>query len=52
MLTMLAARAAAPFLFGVRLAVALAGYLACLQFAPDLVQGLRASAAPRRMSAA
>ena len=50
-LTVLAALAAAPLLFGVLLAVALGGHLA-LQFAPDLVRGLRAGSAPRRMSAA
>ena len=44
---MLAALAAAPLLFGVLLAVALGGYLA-LQFAPDLVRGLRAGSAPRQ----
>ena len=50
-LTVLAALAAAPFLFGVLLAVALGGYMT-LQFAPDLMRGLRASSAPRRISAA
>ena len=50
-LTVLAALVAAPLLFGVLLAVALGGYLA-LQFAPDLVRGLRAGSAPRRMNAA
>jgi gas vesicle protein len=47
----LATLAAAPFLFGVLLAVALGGYMT-LQFAPDMVRGLRASSAPRRMCAA
>jgi hypothetical protein len=42
---------AAPFLFGVLLAIALGGYL-LVRFASDLVSGLRASSAPRRMSAA
>ena len=50
-LTVLAALAAAPLLFGVLLAVALGGYMVG-RFAPDLVSGLRASSAPRRMSAA
>ena len=50
-LTVLAALVAAPFLFGVLLAVALGGYMV-VQFAPNLVSGLRATSAPRRMSAA
>jgi hypothetical protein len=44
-LTVLAALVAAPLLFGILLAVALGGYMV-LQFAPDLVHGLRASSAP------
>jgi hypothetical protein len=40
-LTVLAALAAAPLLFGVLLALALGGYMA-VQFAPDLVRGLHA----------
>ena len=50
-LTVLAALVAAPFLFGVLLAVALGGYMV-VRFAPNLVSGLRATSAPRRMSAA
>jgi hypothetical protein len=45
-LTVLAALAAAPLLFGVFLAVALGGYM-LVRFVPDLVSGLRASSAPR-----
>jgi hypothetical protein len=44
-LTVLAALAAAPLLFGVLLAVALGGYMV-VRFAPDWVSGPRASAAP------
>ena len=50
-LTVLAALAATPLLFGLLLAVALGGYMG-VRFAPDLVSGLRARSAPRRMSAA
>jgi hypothetical protein len=50
-LTVLAALAAAPLLFGVLLAVALGGYMA-LQFAPDAVRGLRSGSTTLRVTAA
>jgi hypothetical protein len=50
-LTLLAALVAAPLLFGVLLAVALGGFMA-VRFAPDMVRGMRAGSARRRMSPA